>query len=337
MTPLENDRQETSDQERTPGAVLYLVEEQVNPSTDFFLRQALSTSNLHCVRCAFTELPAASELRDATVLFVRYVPTAWARLIARERGRLRRLIFFMDDDVLDVRASAGVPWRYRLKLVALAARRARWLRQQNAEIWVSTPWLQNKYARSRPRLVQPAALTLPDDVRRVFYHGSASHMVEIRWLRSVIETALQQDDRLAFEIVGGRSVNRLFRGLPNVCVVNPMKWPAYQAFLALQGRHIGLAPMLDAPFNLARSCTKFFDITRAGAVGIYSSNSVCTAAVRHEVEGLVLDLDQDAWAEAILGLARDEALRQRLLRNAQTRQGELSQQALRANAGLFDV
>jgi len=315
--------------------VIFLVEEQANPSTDYFVLPAVSATPCKIVRCGAAELPAASELVGAVVIFVRYVPPEWVGLVEEARSRLLRLVFFMDDDVLDLRASAGMPLRYRFKLARLAAWRAAWLRRQGAELWVSTPWLQQKYASWQPQLVLSSPVTQIGNVRRVFYHGSASHAAEIRWLRPVVEEALRRDDRLAFEIIGGKEVYRLYRNLPRVTVVHPMKWPAYQGFLSMPGRHIGLAPLLDLPFNRARSCTKFFDITRCGAVGIYSSNSACDELVTHDVDGLLLPLDQPVWVEAILKLAMDEPLRKTMLSNAEARQRALGDKAQSVNSALF--
>ena len=259
--------------------------------------------------------PDPAELTDADVVFVRYVPAAWARLVERHRSRLAKVVFFMDDDLFDFSAARGQSWRYRLKLARLATRRRDWLRAQGAALWVSTPYLRDKYADWRPRLVRPAPLPAPadDEIIRVFYHGSASHEAEIRWLHPVIAAALQAEPRLTFEIIGTAGVNRLYRCLPRTTVVHPMSWPAYRAFVAMPGRHIGLAPLLDSPFNRARSCTKFFDISRAGAVGIYAPGAVCADLVEHGVNGWVMTLDPEVWVEAILTLARDADLRRRLL------------------------
>lgn len=314
------------------GGLVYLVEEQANPSSDYFVLPALQAAGCRVVRCGFGDLPTRAELDGAAVVFVRYVPPAWARLVNNARGGLARLAFFMDDDVFDVRASAGMPWRFRFKLMRLAARWRGWLRRQDAELWVSTPWLQQKYATWRPLLVQPMPLPRAGPACRVFYHGSASHDAEIRWLKPVLAEALQRDQRLVFEIIGSRKVWRLYRDLPRVNVVHPMKWQAYQAFMAMSGRHIGLAPLLDVPFNRARACTKFYDITRCGAVGIYSPGSVCEGVVRHGSDGLIVALHQSAWVEAILKLAADEDLRLQMLLNAQSRQAVLGGEALRNNA-----
>ncbi len=315
--------------------MIYVVEEQANPSTDYFVLPAVLHTGLQVVRCGFTDLPAPADLEGAAVVFVRYVSAEWARLIETVRPRLSALVFFMDDDVLDVGASAGMPWRYRFKLLRLAAWRRDWLQRQGAELWVSTPYLQKKYAGWHPVLALPSPVENSADVRRVFYHGSASHDAEIRWLRPVMEEALRCDERMVFEIVGGGDVYRLYRGLSRVNVVHPMKWPAYQAFLSAPGRHIGLAPLLDLPFNRARSYTKFFDFTRCGAVGIYSSNSACAEVVRHGVDGLVVKLEQEAWVAAILNLVRDEPLRQSLLHNAGSSLAAMADLAQRGYSGML--
>jgi hypothetical protein len=173
-----------------------------------------------------------------------------------------------------------------------------------------------------------------DGLLRVFYHGTASHDSEKRWLRPIVAEAVRRNVRLVFEIIGGQGVYRLYRGLPRVNVVHQMPWSAYQAFTAIPGRHVGLAPLLDSPFNRARSYTKFFDITRCGAVGIYSPNGACAEVIRHGVDGLVIALDPEAWVEGILALVDDEPMRRHLLQNARSKVDELAQRARRGYSEL---
>jgi len=315
--------------------MIYIVEEQPNPSSDYFMLPAVSSTGVHLVRCGFADIPAPADLENAVVVFVRYVPTGWAKLIEAYRPNLAGLVFFMDDDVLDINASVGMPWRYRFKLARLAAWRSTWLRQQGADLWVSTPYLQKKYLAWQPKLVLPSPVEAPSNVRRVFYHGSASHNAEIRWLLPVLEEALRREERLAFEIIGGRDVYRLYRGLPRVNVVHPLKWQAYQHFLSMGERHIGLAPLLDLPFNQARSYTKFFDFIRCNAVGIYSPNNALAEVVEHEVDGLIVALDQEAWVTAILKLVHDESLRQTLQYNARQKSVALANIAQGSYFGLI--
>ena len=91
------------------GRLVYVIEEQPNPSTDCFVVPAIAAGGGRIERCGFRDLPAAHELDGAVVVLVRYVPGAWAKLIQAVRAQLAGLVFFMDDDVLDMRASTGTP------------------------------------------------------------------------------------------------------------------------------------------------------------------------------------------------------------------------------------
>ena len=316
---------------------IYLVEEQYNPSSDFFVLPALMLNKqARIIRCGFKQLPSAEALIDATVIFVRYICAAWVKLIEKVRPHLHKLIFFIDDDVFSVAASAGMSLRYRFKLANLAARHYGWLQKQAAQLWVSTPYLYNKYSHLQPRLVLPAPVGRPKSVCCLFYHGTASHNAEIRWLRPVIEQVLARNNGIAFEIVGGDDVYKLYRGLDRVTVIHPMKWSAYQCFLNAEQRHIGLAPLLNTPFNKARSYAKFFGIHSCGAVGIYSENGIFSQIVQHGINGLVISMQQEAWVEAILHLVDNETLRNTLYFNANITYNELAQKAEQSYLGLLD-
>jgi glycosyltransferase involved in cell wall biosynthesis len=86
---------------------------------------------------------------------------------------------------------------------------------------------------------------------------------------------------------------------------------------------VGLAPLLDLPFNRARSHTKFFDVTRCGAVGIYAADSACGELVEHGNDGWVCPMEEQAWVEAVLRLAGDDGLRERLLLGARNKEQRL--------------
>jgi hypothetical protein len=317
------------------------------------------------IRCSWSSpLPSAQELAGATVIFVRYVPAGWKRLIKRMHHSLAELVYFMDDDLWDYSAAAGLSLKYRFKLARYATRHQRWLKALHAKLWVSTTWLANKYAAQQPRLIMPAlpvaavscaAAIAPSvaastsslsssktlvaansttptatsthtdtETLKIFYHGSASHRADIAWLRPVIQTVLARNTRLQFEIIGDARTRALYGNLERCTVLSPMSWPAYQALIATPGRHIGLAPAVPHPFNQARSHTKFFDITLAGAVGIYAAQGPCQGVLQHQQHGLLVEMTPEAWVEAILLLADDHTLRQELYAHALTQSYALS-------------
>nr|WP_245635126.1 glycosyltransferase family 1 protein [Marinobacterium profundum] len=232
-------------------------------------------------------------------------------------ARVGEVVVFIDDDLFDFNAAKGMSLRYRWKLFNLTWRHQGWLKKMGAQLWVSTPYLAQKYADWQPILLEPKApARQAKPVKTLFYHGSASHYDEIEWLYPVVAEVLERAPWLAFEIIGNQKVRKLFANLPRVHVLHSMKWSAYQALLRRPGRTVGLAPLLDSPFNRARSHTKFFDITQAGAVGIYAPGAIYERIVRHGDNGLLVPMEKDAWVDAIMQLAGDEDYRTQLLQAA---------------------
>jgi len=298
-----------------PGKT-YIVEEGVNPSTDYFVLPQLLSTRDEIIRCTWHDLPKASDLSQATVIFIRYVPKLWQNLITQSRTQLNRLIYFMDDDLFDFEASQGLSLSYRYKLLRHATLKKKWLHTMQAELWVSSDWLFKKYAALAPNLLLPQPIASQNESLRVFYHGSASHYNEIVWLYPVIKVVLERDPKICFELIGNSEVNRLYRGLPRVTVVHPMKWLSYQSFITAPGRHVGLAPLLNSAFNQARSYTKFFDITRANAVGIYAELGPIKNILTHRHQGLLVQMTHSAWIDAILQLSHQDTFRQQMLLQA---------------------
>lgn len=151
---------------------------------------------------------------------------------------------------------------------------------------------------------------------QLFYHGSASHQREHAWVQQLVHKLLAADARLSLEVIADQRIAKGYLGLPRARVIRPMDWLRYREFIQRPGRHIGLAPLLPSAFNAARSYTKFFDITAAGAVGLYTRGSVYEEIVEHEQDGLLLPLDPECWIAEILDLATDTARRERLIFNA---------------------
>lgn len=292
----------------------FVVQQAENPSTDFFIRPFVKGDASDVFFHTFADIPEPAELAGATVIFVRYVPPAWKAILKRHPAQ--RVVFFMDDDLFDWRAFRGMPWHYQRKLFRLAWRHQRWLREIGAELWVSSPWLAQKYAAWNPSVLEPqnphgdAAEFIDPAMKTVFYHGSASHRGELEWLVPVVEQVLAARSDVCFELIGDRKVRDRFAHLPGVQVVHPMSWPAYKAFIQRPGRTIGLAPLLDTAFNSARAPTKFFDITAASAVGIYADTPVYRRLVEHSKNGLLLPMDSpQVWVEAVLDLLDDREKR----------------------------
>ena len=75
-------------------------------------------------------------------------------------------------------------------------------------------------------------------------------------------------------------------------------------------------PIINSNFNNFRSPTKFFDITRLQAVGIYSNLKPFSDFINNNRDGILLDNNIDNWIEKISFLLDNADQREKLLLNA---------------------
>mgnify|MGYP003393633434 FL=1 len=249
----------------------------------------------------------------------------------------------MDDDLLDWKALLDIPLPYAFRLWRKATSRRKWILSSCSELWVSTPYLANKYAAWNPRLLRPIAsgpllerawassystsltpsLSASDTVSaatpslisetqsvRICYHGTWSHRDDMKWLAPVIAEVQKRCPNTVFELIGGDRVARIFKGIPRVAILLTMAWPDYLKHTQTVRQDIGLAPLRDTLFNRGRGPIKFFDYARAGAVGVYSAGPAFSDFVSNGVDGVVLENDPVIWVERIVELVNSPELRQ---------------------------
>jgi len=294
-------------------ASVCVVERGHNPSTDYYVR-----SRVEALGVPIVDEPQAGSL----VVIVRYLDSGWKKRIEEKRDKLAGVAYFMDDDLFDIGAITTPSLPYAARMMWLAWRHKDWLKKMRVQLWVSTPYLAKKYRDWNPQLVEPAPLAGLLERRpvvRVFYHGTGLHRKEIQWLAPVIAKVQKRLDTTTFEVFGRGAVERLYRRIPRTTVLHPTSWDSFRDHCAGKTFHVGLAPLLPHAFNAGRGYTKFYDIVRCGAAGIYSNVEPFASFVRHERDGLLVDNDPAAWVEAIERLAADAALRQRIAEAARER------------------
>jgi len=181
-----------------------------------------------------------------------------------------------------------------------------------AEFWVSNEYLADKYFYLNPKILLPYPAYVKEDEKLsearetpvVFYHATASHIEEFYWLKKLLLELTQEN--LLFELVVDKKIGKLYKGIKNVYMVDPMPWKEYLTFSSLKYRHIGLAPLLDNSFNRARSWVKFYNIVRSGAVGVYSEYFPIAKLIKEFNAGLVLPMDVRLWKDGIISLIDEE-------------------------------
>lgn len=313
-----------------PTSVL-IIEHGRMPSTDYFVLPRASSLGVptRLVDSAAMANPPASLFAAGTlVVFVRYVEPAWGKAVLRAQsaGLLSGLIYFIDDDLFDSKSWGNVPTKYSRKIKKIAPG-LKWLTKHQVKLWVASRYLREKYRDQTPELILPCpeeSLYDRQSGPKIFYHGTASHIDEINWLTPIIRQVQERCAHTTFEIIGDLSINRLYRNIPRVSVLHPMSWDNYRAYCASADLQIGLAPLLDTPFNAARSTTKFFDMIRCGAVGIYSDREPFSAFIRNREDGFLVENSPALWVDTIVSLAQDPELRCRIYQNARQRALDIS-------------
>lgn len=305
--------------------IAYIFSEGETATTDYFVLPHLESHGYGAsvINTALSPYGIKALPCPAVAVISRYLPHRWRNLIESYASRGVRLVYFMDDDLFDIQALRGLPWRYRWKILRLAISQKNRLIGLCDEFWVSTTHLASKYADLNPQLIQPApmpALIEPaPPLIHVCYHGTASHKAERGWLVDVVRNVQSRMSTTHFELFGDADVRRYYRDIPRVSIMHEMKWPQYRSWSSVMQRDIALAPLLPSPFNTGRGPTKFFDYTRLGAAGIYTDMSPYRGFIRDGVDGVLVGNDPEQWAEAIIRLATDSAMRQSIATLARCR------------------
>ncbi|GAQ95127.1 hypothetical protein TAGGR_211 [Thermodesulfovibrio aggregans] len=301
---------------------IWIVEERSNPSTEYYILPALKISGLEDRVKLLNFPPKELPKIQITIIFVRYLSKNWINFIEKNRKSIKKIIYFMDDDLFDLSSWRGLPLRYVKKIYLKAYRWKGWLIKNGADFFVSTDFLAEKYQYLNPSIIPPYpifnnwSLENREKYIKVFYHGTASHTQEINWLYDIVKAILSENEKIIFEFVGDKEVYDKFKNLKGAIVVHPMKWKLYKKFLLKETRHIGLVPVLAKKFNLARNYTKFFEIVACGAVGVYSQESCYRKIISNENDGILVSNVKEIWIKSILKLAEESSYRLKLYFNS---------------------
>jgi hypothetical protein len=306
-----------------------------NASTDYYLRPRLEKAGLPAAIADLDSPPEDCALlaraRGLMVIICRYGAESWLAALREIPDRLCRVAFFMDDDLPAVISDPDLPRAARGKAALHFAAQSEAIGRLASEVWVSTPALAERYAAARPRVLGPLPEAdppepAPDPPRRVIYHGADVHPKERLF---VLELARRlADQQIAFEITGGPELGRASAGLANVEIVPQLAWPEYLRRQSGARAALSLAPLLPSAVNAARAPVKAFDAARLGAAGLFADTEPYRSFVRHGEDGLLLAMEPDAWARAIVELMADPGRRLAMARAARERLVELRRAGL---------
>lgn len=192
---------------------------------------------------------------------------------------------------------------------ALAAAYAAYARR----IEVLPNGLPDRFWRWKPPL-EPA----PGKPVRIGFAGTASHIPDLELIEpALVDIAAKYGTTVEF-LFYGCATQRL-RRLPQA-VWRPFgdDYAGYCRALPRLGLHIGLAPLVDNPFNRCKSDIKWQEYAACGAAGVYSDLEPYRDAVRSGTAGLLAPNDPAVWFEKLDDLISNPALCKQIAHASQT-------------------
>jgi GT2 family glycosyltransferase/glycosyltransferase involved in cell wall biosynthesis len=273
------------------------------------------------------------------------------RLARHARAAGATLVYDLDDDLLNIpRTHPDAPaLRPRAKVVR------RMLDVADA-VWLSTPGLAQRLAPIRPdamviangldeRIWTPPVVASLDQPIRILCMGTTTHDRDF----ALVEPALSRlkaeyDDRVVIDIIGMTNRNDLPAGL-NRLGPPPNAFRSYAGFVqwltsANPPWHIGLAPLLDTPFNHCKSAIKAMDYAAMGLVVLASDTPVYRGSIADGPAGQLVPNTPAAWYAALTWLIRNRDLRRSMAagsRDAFLARASLASQAETRNAALTQL
>jgi glycosyltransferase involved in cell wall biosynthesis/GT2 family glycosyltransferase len=246
-----------------------------------------------------------------------------SRLADHARRSHARLVFDLDDDLLNIHASH--PEAQKLKPLTRVVRHMLAIADV---VWVSTTELANSVATVRPdvsvienRLDErlwirgPAPKPSWDDPVRILCMGTSTHARDFTMIEPIlVQLKREYGDRIAIDVLGMTNQSELPAELTRIgpSIHATRSYPGFVDWLTSRSPrwHIGLAPLLDTPFNRGKSPIKAMEYAALGLTVVASDTPVYRESIADGPAGQLVANDPRHWRTAIDWLIRNQDLRQ---------------------------
>lgn len=261
----------------------------------------------------------ADSFRPDIVFMTRYGESSGLKILESFRCRGVPVIYHIDDDLLEVPVSLGAEIQQRQGATSVVDTRKHLLRNCDL-IYASTSFLAESMQKRFPEqrifhgiyapYMGDLLQTIKPKVRTNYvigYMGSKGHQHDLELVVPALERLLDERKDIEFEVFGTIKIpHKLLRFGQRVRSYSVQK--SYNEFLSTLSElnwDIGLAPLVDAPFNRCKAPTKYIEYTACG-IFVLASNVSVYANVMPEKGGILISQD---WYSPILELLADSQRR----------------------------
>jgi hypothetical protein len=283
----------------------------ITPSVYYYFQTRANLqkdASIECINVSGCDLQKLTVNKNTVVVINRYAGIRGLLWLYRHHHQLAKVAYFIDDDMQNAYRASELSWWYGIK-TTLKFQISWWvIKRMSGELWCSTQALADRFPDTEAQVIPPVCLPTvnrnEDESPVYFYHGTWTHRHEIAWLVPIVREIQSRFPKHVFEIIGNRKVKKMFADIPRVRVLSGMSWEKYLEYSENVHYQVGLAPCFNTPFNQTRSYTKLFDITRVGAVGIYSNSMPYKNIILDKEIGMLVENTNQEWIDAITSLLK---------------------------------
>lgn len=268
----------------------------------------IACSRLKTRRWYLPKAVSLLQLAGANLLICRSLPVPWLAFLEQHKHRFSSIVYLIDDDLSAVADANELPESYRQRLNGIVTEQQPRLLTLADEVVASSEYLAEQLRPAHHHvsvLTPPLASSLPSlehfktDALCIGYHGTRAHLQDLTQIAPALQRLHQEYSQLEFEVMLGQFTPEVLASLSRVSTPTPMPWAKFRHYQQQRRIHIGLAPLLDTPFNRGKSHIKFLDIAAMGGVGVYSRRYPYTEIVEHGVDGLLVGDGPGEWYQAL--------------------------------------
>lgn len=252
----------------------------------------------------------------AHLIIMRSIPENWLIFIENNRQFFSTITYLIDDDLSAAcieNPADYLPDDYVVKLEKIFLLQDRFFNLADTVV-TSCKFLQSKFFSKHVdvRLLPPSYIYESPTYdhfnsisNQIIYSGTRSHLVDLNFIiPSLLDVGKKYptESGLKMSFFLGNHLPEPLKGQSFIKNYHSFSWNNYFRYQSLNRFNIGLAPLVDTPFNSGKSWNKFHDITAFGAVGIYSDRSPYRDIVIDGINGLLAKDDMLSWKECLLRL-----------------------------------
>ncbi len=293
------------------------MREKTIPSTDIYFLNACA----HLVGGAASRKPIRQMGANSFKCENRYLvvrkdnPTVLKKILSDPKAEI---IYLIDDDLDAAIADVQIPSDYRARLSRLKNGPVGDILARAKLVLVPSKKLEEKFSKTHKVLrLNPFWLgdcpddshygALTDEPVNMVHLGTASHDAAFKFLSPVLEKLIEAQENFTFTYHSNKARLGPLDAAPQIKRRRVISWQKYKRQLGNHRYHLGLYPILDTPFNQARSRNKILEYSLAGCPAVYSKGWEHAGNLASEAQMWLADNDVEAWFTMLRQIMQDRS------------------------------